>query len=172
MLPCFPQCMVHRGRGPWASPPHSSHLPSQRLSEPLPGTFLQPAVSHVLYSTCWELIFLFLIVAQLPSHGTQGSTLFPIVHGHDWKILVLRQPSLLFGGGGRALLAKWAQTSKESTFAYNTELGIIKCVHLTGGNIVMKTQKNVHPIPLHSVIQQILIEGSLCQRCWTRRSAT
>lgn len=172
MLPCFPQCMVHRGRGPCTSPPHSSHLQSQWLSEPLPGTFPQPAVSHVLYSTCWEFIFLFLIVAQLPSHGNTRQ--YPISHcPWTWlKNLSLKTTQLVVWGGGRALLAKWAQTSKVSTFAYNTELGIIKCVHITEGNIVMKTQKNAHPTPLHSVIQQILIEGSLCQRCWTRRSAT
>lgn len=95
-------------------------------------------------------------MTQLSSGGTQRCLLFPIVHGHGWKSLRLKQHSLLFRS--HLYLVKWAKTYRASTFADDVGLEITEPGHLIEGKGVTETQKkkkNAHLIPsLHSSIQK------------------
>lgn len=78
-------------------------------------------------------------MTQLSSGGTQRCLLFPIVHGHGWKSLGLKQHSLLFRS--HLYLVKWAKTYRASTFADDMGLELTEPVHLIEGKGVTETQK-------------------------------
>lgn len=77
-------------------------------------------------------------MTQLSSQGTQHILLFPIVHGHDGKSLVFRQDSLLFWAS--TLYWLLTKTWEVSTFADDTELGIVRASHPIGGKAVTEAK--------------------------------
>lgn len=158
--------MIHRGKGLWAFPHHSSSLTLRRLSEQLPW-FFPHLVCHTFYIPFAGGLFFspwFWPSYLLMEHNTVSC--FPVSLDMTGKA-VLRQYSLLFDV--HPLLAKWAKTCKASTFADDTELEPLGIFPYKGVKLPQKLRNNAHPIlPPHSSVQQVVLESQLCRRHWSR----